>query len=166
MTGNELKYIKGNLIELAKQGKFNIIIHGCNCFCNWGTGIAKQIKEEFPRAYAVDCETKKGDISKLGTIKMSYKTIETFDKTFCICIINAYTQYKHGEYYRIHTDYDAIRACFSKLAGSVHKEGAVIGIPKIGTGRGAGGDWNVISRIIEEETAGLDITVVEYEEVK
>ena len=59
--------IRGNLITLAKQGEFDIVAHGCNCFCTMGAGIAKSIKQSFPEAYAADSCTKKGDKRKLGT---------------------------------------------------------------------------------------------------
>ena len=38
--------IKGDLIKFAINGKFDVIIHGCNCFCTMGAGIAKTIKEK------------------------------------------------------------------------------------------------------------------------
>jgi len=28
-----MKEITGNLITLAKEGHFDMIVHGCNCFC-------------------------------------------------------------------------------------------------------------------------------------
>jgi O-acetyl-ADP-ribose deacetylase (regulator of RNase III) len=31
-----MKVIKGDLIQLAKDGKFDLIVHGCNCFCTMG----------------------------------------------------------------------------------------------------------------------------------
>ena len=27
-----MKTIKGNLITMAKEGKFDVIVHGCNCY--------------------------------------------------------------------------------------------------------------------------------------
>ena len=39
-----MKIIKGDLIKLALQGEFDVIVHGCNCFCTMGAGIAKSIK--------------------------------------------------------------------------------------------------------------------------
>ena len=47
----------GDLIALAKAGEFDVIVHGCNCQCAMDAGIAKQIKAEFPAAYAADCAT-------------------------------------------------------------------------------------------------------------
>jgi len=56
-----MKTIKGDLIALALSGKFDVIVHGSNCFCTMGAGIAKTIKETFPAAYRADLATKKGD---------------------------------------------------------------------------------------------------------
>jgi O-acetyl-ADP-ribose deacetylase (regulator of RNase III) len=67
-----MKVIKGDLIKLAKQQKFNVICHGSNCFCTFGAGIAKQIKQEFPEAYEADLKTNKGDKSKLGWYSKAY----------------------------------------------------------------------------------------------
>lgn len=36
-----------------------------------------------------------------------------------------------------------------------------LGLPKIGAGL-AGGNWNIIRKILEEELEGLDVTIVEY----
>ena len=63
-----MKTIKGDLVKLAIKGEFDLIIHGCNCFCTMGAGIAKTIKQKFPEAYEADLKTEKGDKAKLGTI--------------------------------------------------------------------------------------------------
>jgi hypothetical protein len=39
--------------------------------------------------------------------------------------------------------------------------GKKFGIPRIGAGL-AGGDWNIISKIIDEEMDGEDVTLVEF----
>lgn len=38
--------IKGDLIKLAIDSEFDLIIHGCNGFCTMGAGIAKTIKQK------------------------------------------------------------------------------------------------------------------------
>jgi O-acetyl-ADP-ribose deacetylase (regulator of RNase III) len=45
-----IKHINGNLLKLAENGQFDIIMHGCNCFNTFGSGIAKSIKLSFPTA--------------------------------------------------------------------------------------------------------------------
>ena len=41
----------GDLIQLAQEGAFDVIAHGCNCQCVIGAGIAKVIKKAFPAAF-------------------------------------------------------------------------------------------------------------------
>ena len=62
-----MKSIRGNLLALARSGRFDVIVHGCNCRHAMDAGIAKQIKAAFPEAYAADLATPKG-AGKLGTI--------------------------------------------------------------------------------------------------
>ena len=39
--------ISGDLIKLALEGKFDVIAHGCNCFCTMKSGIAPQMAKNF-----------------------------------------------------------------------------------------------------------------------
>lgn len=82
--------IEGDLIQLAKEGRFDVITHGCNCFCTMGAGIAPQMADafgcdEFDMERTVRSEwddegyehavetTNKGDINKLGTIDYQHQ---------------------------------------------------------------------------------------------
>jgi O-acetyl-ADP-ribose deacetylase (regulator of RNase III) len=152
-----MKEIKGDLIELAYEGNFNAIVHGCNCFCTMGGGIAKTIKNDFPEAYAADCKTRKGDMMKLGTFTFAHAEGQPEDIKFDI--VNAYTQYNYGTDDR-KADYEAIRLVMRKI--NHFYKGDRIGLPKIGAGL-AGGDWTIISKIIEEELKDCDVTIVEYD---
>lgn len=154
-----MKVVSGDLLELAEQGNFDIIVHGCNCFHTMGAGLAAQIAKNYPQVVEADKRTAAGDPSKLGTLQIIAPSISTF------LIVNAYTQFKYGTD-SLQVEYGAVRSCFTKLrlyAQERRKYGqaARIGYPKIGAGL-AGGDWNIISRIIEEELQGLDHTLVEY----
>ena len=66
-----MEFIKGDLLHLALAKKLDVIIHGCNCFCTMGAGIARSIKECFPEAYEADCKTKRGKLSKLGSLSFA-----------------------------------------------------------------------------------------------
>lgn len=148
-----MKIIQGDLIKLAQQGYFDVIVHGCNCYCVMGAGIAKTIKNVFPYAYTVDCQTKKGDKDKLGDI--SFAVCES-EKGF-VHVVNAYTQFGFGG--GINVDYNAIRECMKKIKNKYN--GKKIGLPKIGAGLG-GGDWDTIFTIIKEELKNEDVTIVEF----
>ena len=42
-----MKIVKGNLIDMALAGAFDVIAHGCNCMNTMGKGLALQIKNNF-----------------------------------------------------------------------------------------------------------------------
>jgi O-acetyl-ADP-ribose deacetylase (regulator of RNase III) len=149
-----MKIEKGDLIQKAKAGEFDVIVHGCNCFCTMGAGIAKTIKQVFPAAYQADLATVVGDKTKLGSY--STATVEAGGKP--LLIINAYTQY-HWRGAGVLVDYDAIWQVFRQLKQAF--VGKRIGYPAIGAGL-AKGDWVKISAIIEEELAGEDHVFVEW----
>lgn len=145
---------KGDLIQKAKAGEFDVMVHGCNCFCTMGAGIAKTVKQVFPAAFAADAATATGDASKLGTY--SQAVIEVNEKA--LIIINAYTQYHWRGPGRL-VDYDAIRQVFRRVKREYG--GKRIGYPALGAGL-AKGDWSVIAAIIEDELAGEDHVFVEW----
>ena len=119
-----------------------------------GGGIARTIREEFPEAYAADLATPRGDIKKLGTF--SSATVTRNGRQFTI--INGYTQYHfHGA--DVLVDYPAVRRLFAKI--KIEFPGKLIGYPKIGAGL-AGGDWQILAAIIDEELAGENHSVVLY----
>lgn len=148
-------YKKGDLIALTNQGEFDIIGHGCNCFCNMGAGIAKAIRVNFPSAYKADLCTQKGDKKKLGTFTYAHHLVSEFEKD--ILILNLYTQYNYGG--GINANYRAIRECFTEIKRVYGNKDFRFGFPKIGAGL-ARGDWSIISEIIEEEMVDEDVTIV------
>lgn len=149
-----MKIIKGDLIKLALAGEFEVIVHGCNCFCTMGAGIAKTIKQKFPTAYQADLATAKGEKSKLG--KISHATIEL--PTGKLIVVNGYTQY-HWKGYGVKANYTAIRQVFKTIKDNF--SGLRIGYPALGAGL-ARSNWAIIAQIIEEELAGENHTFVEY----
>ena len=147
-----LKEVEGDLIKFAEEGKFDVIIHGCNCQCTMGAGIARTIKNRYPEAYKADCETVKGDREKMG----DFSSVEVGPEDSKFVIVNAYTQFYWGSG---SADYEAIRAAMAKIK-EVYS-GLRIGYPLLGAGL-AGGDWGVISGIIDEELDGEEHTLVRF----
>ncbi|TDN36667.1 phosphatase [Hymenobacter sp. UV11] len=146
---------KGDLIQKAVAGEFDVLVHGCNCFCTMGAGIAKTVKQAFPAAYEADLTTIAGDKNKLG----SYSVAQATTKGKPLTILNAYTQY-HWRGSGRKVDYDAVRQVFRQIKKNF--SGKRIGYPAIGAGL-AGGDWSVIAAIIEVELAGENHVFVEWE---
>ena len=150
-----LKHTKGNLITLAEQGEFDVIIHGCNCFNTMGGGIAREIRERYPEAAKADQSTISGNIDKLG----SYTAYDTGK----FLIVNAYTQYDMSRGEDVF-EYDAFGILIRKFTHIFHNQR--IGLPYIGMGL-AGGDKDIIMAYIEyfaEQAAeqGNTVTLVEF----
>jgi O-acetyl-ADP-ribose deacetylase (regulator of RNase III) len=148
-----MRTIPGDLLELGAAGRFDVIIHGCNCMNHMGKGIALSVRHRFPAAHKADQATENGSTEKLGNY--SCATVGC-DAEHTLTIVNAYTQYQFGGR---RADYGAIREAFQRIKQDF--AGKRIGYPLIGAGL-AGGDWNVISKIIDEELEGEDHTLVEF----
>jgi len=148
--------VDGDLISLAKQRKFQVIVHGCNCFCTMGAGIAPLMAKAFGcDRFPMEAKQHEGNINKLGTIDAKY------NQQYKFFVINAYTQYGFGKNHANGTtspiDYEALTLCMRKI--NMQFKGMHIGLPKIGAGL-AGGDWNRIKSIIQNELVNCDVTVV------
>lgn len=154
-----MKEKKGDLILLAEKGEFDVIIHGCNCFHTMGAGIARVIKSAFPEAFEADKETVYGSRHKLGTI--STATFQVNDEADSLTVVNAYTQFDFGtnSEYTSPLDYVAVNTCFRNIKDQYGGQHLKFGIPRIGAGL-AGGDWDLISRIIESHMKDEDVTLV------
>lgn len=161
-----ISYVQGDLLQGVP-----VIIHGCNAQGRMGRGVALAIREQLPFAYEAYMSHHKHHGLKLGEIVWAIQT-GVKDKPTKI-VGNAITQ----EYWQANmapangclVDYDAIRSCvreieqFARLTqdGDRHRGPSLdiasigyikeVGFPMIGAGLG-GGDWDIISAIIEDES--------------
>ena len=161
-----IKYIKGDLLQLAIDGEFDAIVHGCNCFCTMGAGLALQIKKRFPEVYVADCKTTKGDRSKLGSY--TFADIPRKDGSH-FTVFNAYTQFTYWDKsVPVLFEYDTFQEVLERFKGIDYSLPALgeprlrWGFPLIGCGL-AGGDKERVLKMIEETLVGMDVTVVEFE---
>ena len=143
-----VKYFDGDLLK----SDCNMICHQVNCQGVMGAGIALQIRNQYPTCYE------------------AYKqVVHTYGKEKCLgrvyfyahasgkFIANMFSQFDFSFKNIVNTDYDAFRSCLLEIKEYVNlltqndTEIFKIGFPyKIGCGL-AGGDWNIIKQIIEEE---------------
>lgn len=150
-----MRTTSGDLLQLALDGRFDVIVHGCNCMCHMGKGIARSIRQRLPEAYEADQRTTPGDRGKLGTIT----TAEVVRDGAAFMVVNAYTQFDYrppGP----NVDYDAMRVAMREVKRRF--AGKRIGYPRIGAGL-AGGEWFRIAAIIDQELAGENHTLVEFD---
>lgn len=169
----KFKVVKGNLLDMADSGDFDIIVHGANCFHKMASGIAGQIAKRYPQAVKADCDTSYGSRNKLGHYSEA-TSIDSVGKEFSI--LNAYTQFTYSRSRDVF-DYGAFETFLNRLCARVvskylrnQKATGIaspirIGFPKIGCGL-AGGDEKRIMAMLEEFAVDLgnygNVTVVEF----
>lgn len=149
----KIEYRKGNLLNTDSH----YIIHGCNAQGVMNSGVAKAIRERWPKVYEDykawydNCTDKFLDSLPLG----HYHFVKVEDHT----IINAVTQKYYGRDGTRYVSYDAIDEIFEALDDKLDF-GSKIAMPKIGAGLG-GGSWEVISSIIEHRCHNVSPIVYE-----
>lgn len=155
-----LKYTIGNLLDLAEQGEFDVIVHGCNCQNTMGSGIAYQIKNRYPEAYAADTEFMRGRpaYNKLG----NYSVYHNFSNKPYFTVVNAYTQIHYLPRGIDHFEYASFEVILKKLANDFPD--ADFGFPAIGMGLAGGNKERIIGLLenfasIVTKTGG-SVTVV------
>lgn len=163
-----LKHTKGNLLDLAEKGKFDIIVHGCNCFNTMGSGIAKEIRERYPEAFEADERMDQEFGKNYRYLKLgNFSQVNVYPANGKFTIVNAYTQFyfnKKDEEFNDHFEYDSFNLILQKL---LHFYGNYdFGFPYIGMGL-AGGDKDRIIAMLEDfaekiSAQGGSVTLVEF----
>ena len=157
-----VEYKRGNLLTSG----CDIICHQVNCQGVMGSGIAKTIKETFPKVYRVFKNSYRNGDAKLGSIDIVIVTNDTEAKQHEFApisvVVNFYSQYNYLPRGVNHTDYEAFKTCIKKLKTYIQTilpMSIRIGFPDhIGCGL-AGGNWNIIKQILEDEFSSSEYKV-------
>lgn len=127
-----------------------IIIHGCNSRGVMGSGVAKQIREKYPKAY----EAYKDQERRSGLFLGDIVPVVINER---LLVVNAITQKDYGRDPDVrYVNYGAIATCFARLEYFTENSPLCpyqfadkpVYFPMIGAGL-ANGDWSVISEIID-----------------
>lgn len=137
------------------------ILHQVNCQGVMGSGVAKQAKTLFPNVfyeYKRKCDTNTPK-ELLGTAQL-VETQKTYGTEF-LGVFNLFAQENYGYDGKRYTDYDALRKCLIEVDEACKNLNYVfkptVAIPYLmGCDRG-GGDWNIVSKIIEETLTECDV---------
>lgn len=147
-----VKYINKSILEADQK----YIAHGVNCRGAMGSGVAKVLFTECPKIREDYLNYFERVVKSYGTpneqLLGRVQHIEDGDRTYLNCFTQNYFGYKGHKL----VSYDAIHTCFRKMVQDGVKE---VAIPKIGSGL-AGGNWDIISQIIDDATLDkLDVYV-------
>jgi len=150
-----MKTIVGDI--LANVTKDAIIVHGCNAQGVMGGGIALQIKNLYPRAFAAYRKHLERCLEDGCYDEKVLGGGVLVDVRNNLHIANMITQNKFGTDKR-QANYEAIAHAFELVAKSSDEHGLPIHYPMIGAGL-AGGNWTIISTIINETLGDRDHTL-------
>jgi len=145
----KIKWKLGDVCHAEEQ----IIAHGCNMQGVMGAGVAKKIRAIFPEAYSDYRKSYLNDNLSLGKVIFTPVYKQDFSEAYEIIIANCITQRYYGRVEnRQYVDYKAIQTCIRTIdefcaANDIDS----VAMPMIGCSHG-GGDWNIISQIIESES--------------
>jgi len=154
-----IEHKTGNLLDFGHG--ITMIAHCANIKNCFGSGIALQIKEEYPAAYEADCEAAEKGKNNLGQFSVAKLPNGKF-------IVNLYGQSLYGMDER-QLDYEAIYIALEELhrllleakeKGKVH----ILGVPKLMGCFRAGGSWKVVNAMLEVIflDSPIKLVIVEY----
>jgi O-acetyl-ADP-ribose deacetylase (regulator of RNase III) len=131
-----MQIIEGNILDITS----GIICHQVNCRGVFNVGLAKQIRKKYPEAYRRYMGYHKQFGWELGEIQ-----IVQVSKDLVICNIAGQDDYGNDGY--CYTNYSFLKQGIERLKALTDRQ---IYFP-YGMGCGyAGGDWNIVSGIIDE----------------
>lgn len=151
----KIEYIVGDLFKTDAE----VIAHGCNAQGVMGSGVARTVRDDYPKAYQdyVAAYDKIG--LRLGAVIYSMVNPN-------LIIANMITQERFGHGGTRWVSYDAIATAMETL----NKDCRVFGVnqvamPMIGAGLG-GGNWDIIEQIIESSMVSVQPVVYLLEPLK
>jgi O-acetyl-ADP-ribose deacetylase (regulator of RNase III) len=151
-----MKFLKGNILD-AQEG---IIGHQVNCQMVMGSGLAKQIRDKYPRVY-------EEYLAVMGQSPIRHRLgrcqIVEIVRTR-LYIANLFGQYYYGRREMIYTDYAALGMALRNLQRwrqSFNYDNLPVYLPHgMGCGLG-GGNWEIVAGIIRD--AIPDAYIVRYD---
>lgn len=159
-----MKYVikHGNIVNTDAKW----ILHQVNCKGQMNSGVAKAIKDKWPRAeevYKQACEQAERNNTHL--LGLSYPCYVRYYP--CQKVVHLFGQYDFGYDGRRYTSYDAlyvaledfIETQYSLEVDSLDERDRTIAIPwRMGCGRG-GGNWEIVMAMIEQIFKDYDGTI-------
>jgi O-acetyl-ADP-ribose deacetylase (regulator of RNase III) len=158
-----MKYIKGDVVkEFQNCTEPASLLHQVNCQGVMNSGVAKQIREEYPQHF--EDYFRHFERKDYEPIKLLGGYVVTEVECRRKAIVGLFGQLNYGYSSKRYTNYAALlgalrEVCYFHLKGKSKR----IFIPyKLGCDRG-GGDWSVVSVLLEdfEKMYGIEFTIVE-----
>lgn len=160
---------KGNILDSGAD----IICHQVNCQGAMNSGVAKAIRQKWPKVYTeykAKCDYEEATVNDL------YGKYESpIDWSECLlgdiqvvlvdenkAVINMFAQQYYGYDQKRYTSYDAFWYCLGRIKRVINPEKTIAFPARIGCVRG-GANWNVILKMIEEVLGDYNVEIWDYD---
>lgn len=146
-----IETIHKNLIDAYLEGEIRAIMHGVNCQCRMGSGLAKEIKERIPQCFTDYVEFCSQNEVLLGKVCVSGNDPYIF---------NCFTQRFYGRDGRKYVSDHAIVDCLKTVKYHLERKNIKeIGIPYMFCCGLGGGDWEFVYKMIEIILKGVNVKI-------
>jgi O-acetyl-ADP-ribose deacetylase (regulator of RNase III) len=158
----EINYVIGDATTPIGDGH-KIIVHVCNNIGAWGSGFVLAISRRWPMpedAYRVWASN-----SELNRTRKPFELsqVQMVAVSADIDVANMVAQHKFvSPENPVALRYGALEDCLNQIRDHAQRTNASVHMPRIGCGL-AGGDWNVVSGIIEHTLTRHGIEVFVYD---
>jgi Zn-dependent peptidase ImmA (M78 family)/O-acetyl-ADP-ribose deacetylase (regulator of RNase III) len=152
-----IKYVIGDALEPRGNGR-RILAHIINDSAkNWGRGFASSVATKWPD---VARDFHKWVAEDRSNLKLGNSHLSPISED--LAVFHMVAQHGYGPSTNPRIRYESLAKCLESLADLAREMTATVHMPKIGTGY-AGGNWAVISDMINEALIehGVEITVYE-----
>jgi O-acetyl-ADP-ribose deacetylase (regulator of RNase III) len=153
-----IEYKTGDATEPTGVG-IKIIVHVCNDIGAWGRGFVLAISKRWSepeRRYRAWHAGKEGQPFALGEVQL----VQVSESVWVANLVGQRDIRESNGAPPVR--YDAIRTGLQKVALEARRLQASVHMPRIGCGL-AGGDWEVVGKIVEEELANTGVPVTVYD---
>jgi O-acetyl-ADP-ribose deacetylase (regulator of RNase III) len=153
-----INYTKGDATKPKGQDP-RIIVHVCNDIGGWGRGFVLALSKRWKGPEQEYREWSKGR----GQIPFALGQVQFVSVDEELWVANLIGQRGTGKKAGLApVRYDAIREGLSKVAEFAKQHSASVHMPRIGTGL-AGGDWEKIQTLVEQELVSPGVAVTVYD---
>ncbi|MBZ9751565.1 macro domain-containing protein [Deinococcus sp. HMF7604] len=156
-------YVTGDATQPQGDGP-KLLVHVCNDIGAWGRGFVLALSKRFKAPEQAFKRWAAGDTGQPYALGEVQFVPVAPDLTVANLVGQHDIARKNRPAAAPPVRYEAIRTGLRRVAEEARRGGASVHMPRIGAGV-AGGDWAVIAPIIEEELAGLPVTVYDLPEV-
>ena len=153
-----IAFVIGDATAPKAEGP-KIIVHVCNDIGGWGRGFVVALSRRSPepeRRYRAWHRGEENQAFELGMVQL----VQMTEDTWVANLIGQHDIRPHGGVPPIR--YEAVREGLKRVAAHARELGASVHMPRIGCGL-AGGKWDEVSIVIQQELCARGISVTVYD---